>query len=378
SVGADERDPPLFQPQVHVGHHGRGVVGVSHVLELDHRTTVHIVATPIPPPEDNAASPVLPRPCATNRANNRTTRPAPDPPHGCPSAMAPPSGLTTLSSIPPTSIPPASVLTASVFTASVFTASRHASTCPANASVNSTASSRTPPTSLSTALIAGTAPRPRRAGAHPRVADAVSRSPGTPSRARTRSLTTTTAAAPSLTPREWAAVTVPSAVNAGRKRASRSAVNPGRGRSSADSPASGTSSSSNRPSRWAATALAWLRAAKASCRSRLIPASAATTSAAGPMSGSPNSAGANGARGYGVGGSVGHARCGAVEALSTPPASTTSASPAQIWAAAWVIAASPLAHCRSTVTPGTSTPSPARNAATRAGLPPGPKTLPST
>src|SRR5690606_4271293 len=195
SVGADERDPPLFQPQVHVGHHGRGVVGVSHVLELDHRTTVHIVATPIPPPEDNAASPVLPRPWATNRANNRTTSTAPDAPHGCPSAMAPPSGLTTLSSIPPTSIPPASVLTASVFTASVFTASRHASTCPANASVNSTASSRTPPTSLSTALIAGTAPRPRRAGAHPRVADAVSRSPGTPSRARTRSLTTTTAAA---------------------------------------------------------------------------------------------------------------------------------------------------------------------------------------
>jgi hypothetical protein len=51
---------------------------------------------------------------------------------------------------------------------------------------------------------------------------------------------------------------------------------------------------------------------------------------------------------------------------STPPASTTSASPVRIARAAWLTASSPEAHRRLTVTPGTSTGSPARSNAMRA------------
>ncbi len=82
---------------------------------------------------------------------------------------------------------------------------------------------------------------------------------------------------------------VPSAEKIGRIRASRSGVSPARGRSSAVSPPTGTSSASNAPRPAAATARRCERSAYASCRSRLIPARAATRSAASPISGSPSS-----------------------------------------------------------------------------------------
>ena len=53
---------------------------------------------------------------------------------------------------------------------------------------------------------------------------------------------------------------------------------------------------------------------------------------------------------------------------STPPASTSSASPVLIARAAWVIASRPDAHRRLIVTPGVSTGRPASSAAMRATL----------
>ena len=53
---------------------------------------------------------------------------------------------------------------------------------------------------------------------------------------------------------------------------------------------------------------------------------------------------------------------------STPPASTRSASPTLTWRLPWTAASSPEAHSRFTVTPGTSTGSPASSPAMRATL----------
>ena len=59
---------------------------------------------------------------------------------------------------------------------------------------------------------------------------------------------------------------------------------------------------------------------------------------------------------------------GARDIDSTPPASTSSASPRRIWRAPWTTASRPDAHSRLTVTPGTSTGSPASSSAMRATL----------
>src|SRR3954453_7079020 len=109
-----------------------------------------------------------------------------------------------------------------------------------------------------------------------------------------------------------------------------------------------------------------------------MPSSSASRSAASPISGSPTSTGANGARSKrSPPCSGGQNRHGAVEADSTPPASTT---PLVVLsrAAATSMAARPLPHCRSTVSAGMSTGSPAANVATRATSPPGPVQLPRT
>jgi hypothetical protein len=53
---------------------------------------------------------------------------------------------------------------------------------------------------------------------------------------------------------------------------------------------------------------------------------------------------------------------------STPPASTTEASPTATARAAWITASRPEAHSRFTVTPGTVVGRPARRAAMRATL----------
>ena len=73
----------------------------------------------------------------------------------------------------------------------------------------------------------------------------------------------------------------------------------------------------------------------------------------------------------------GQNRQGAVEADSTPPASTTPGSD-RTREAATATAARPLPHCRSTVSAGTAAGRPAASAATRATSPPGPMQLPST
>ncbi|SPB19040.1 hypothetical protein NOV72_06233 [Caballeronia novacaledonica] len=103
---------------------------------------------------------------------------------------------------------------------------------------------------------------------------------------------TTTAAAPSLMPDAFAAVTVPSFENAGFRPESASGVTPWRTNSSvvncSGSPlrcgiAIGTISSSKRPAFCAASALFCDSAANASCCSRVMPNSLATFSAVVPM-----------------------------------------------------------------------------------------------
>ena len=66
-----------------------------------------------------------------------------------------------------------------------------------------------------------------------------------------------TAAAPSLMPHEFAAVTVPSLRKMGRKRASRSMLKPDRGRSSRSLPLMGRISAVNSPASCAARARRW-------------------------------------------------------------------------------------------------------------------------
>ena len=90
---------------------------------------------------------------------------------------------------------------------------------------------------------------------------------------------TTRAAAPSLIPLALPAVTVPSALKAGLRRANDSAVVPGRGCSSVSTrvvpffPATstGTISSSKAPASIAAAARRWLSAASASWSTREMP-----------------------------------------------------------------------------------------------------------
>ena len=82
------------------------------------------------------------------------------------------------------------------------------------------------------------------------------------------SLAITSAAAPSFTPLEFPAVTVPPSRNAGRSDASFSSVVSGRGCSSRSTSPTGTSSSAKRPASCAAAQRRWLSSANASWSSR--------------------------------------------------------------------------------------------------------------
>jgi len=102
----------------------------------------------------------------------------------------------------------------------------------------------------------------------------------------------TSAEAPSLSGEAFPAVTVPSAWKTGFRRPSDSRVESARGPSSEltviASPfrcgiATGTSSASNFPARWAATARWWERSANSSWSSRLTSYLAATFSAVSPI-----------------------------------------------------------------------------------------------
>ncbi len=140
--------------------------------------------------------------------------------------------------------------------------------------------------------MAGTGPMPIRSGSTPATALATMRATGfSPSVLARLASTTSTAAAPSLRPEEFPAVTVPPALNAAGSLASISSVVSGRGCSSSSTrvvgplrrgTSTGTTSCANRPARNASPARRWLSSAKRSCSSRVIPWRSATTSAVWP------------------------------------------------------------------------------------------------
>ncbi len=195
-----------------------------------------------------------------------------------------------------------------------------------------------------------------------------------PYRSTAAPLATTSAEAPSESGEEAPAVTMPSARKTVRSVASFSSVVEGRGPSSAvTSPSltgTGTISRSKCPARWAATARWCERSAKASDCSRVIPSSAATSSAVSPMervTGPSPGAGARSAAAnlglvnrhpsevsktspglaQGVPGfAITH---GARVIDSTPPATTTPASPERTACAAEATAVRPEAQSRLTV-----------------------------
>ena len=101
------------------------------------------------------------------------------------------------------------------------------------------------------------------------------------------SVVTSTAAAPSVSGEEVPAVTVPSAVKAGFRPDSPSAVVPGRMQPSLSTRPAGvwmpTISSAMRPAAWASAALAWEATASASCSAREMAYLRATFSAVMPI-----------------------------------------------------------------------------------------------
>ena len=141
--------------------------------------------------------------------------------------------------------------------------------------------------------MAGTGPIPMIAGSTPATAVDTIRASGRRPSARARSASTSsTADAPSLIPDAFPAVTVPPSRNAGRSRASASAVVSARGCSSrattTGSPffwgtSTGTICQSNRPASIAATALRCDSSANASWRSRSTDQRSATFSAVSPI-----------------------------------------------------------------------------------------------
>jgi hypothetical protein len=131
-------------------------------------------------------------------------------------------------------------------------------------------------------------------GATPAVAYDTTRASGAaPTRRALSDVVTTSAAAPSLMPDAFPAVTDPSLANAGLSAPSVSAVVPARGYSSVRKVtvarpffagiSTGTISAANRPSRIASAARRWLSAANASWSARETPQRVATSSAVMPM-----------------------------------------------------------------------------------------------
>ena len=209
------------------------------------------------------------------------------------------------------------------------------------------------------------------------------------SRARRRDVTRT-AAAPSFSPEELPAVTVPPGLKAGRRRARVSAVVSGRGCSSTSTMTGspffwemGTGTVSSAQYFWSAASFQrrWLERAKASWSSRETPWRSETHSAVWPIDRTPwssaifgftrrqprvvstRAASPRGKPASGLGTTQ-----GARLMLSTPPATTTSAWPEATAMAARLTASRLEAHNRLTVAPGTSTGKPASRAAIRATL----------
>ncbi len=197
-----------------------------------------------------------------------------------------------------------------------------------------------------------------------------------------RASTTATAAAPSLTPQELPAVTVPSARCSGRSRASRSGGHPG------PRPLVGDQAAHRRPSRRRSRRPAGSRAARGVragrvrvLRSRSIPASRGDQVGGHPHvrvaelgRGERRAQVAEPASPPSTGGQNRH---GAVDADSTPPASTTPAPPGPSRRPR-PTAASPLAHCRSTVSPGHRDRQPGPQRGDPGDVAAGPMQLPST
>src|ERR1051326_4861786 len=231
------------------------------------------IAMPQPPPMQRVASPFLDLRFAISCSSVTSTR-VPEAPIGCPMAIAPPLTLTLAGS------QPRSLLTAQA--------------CAANASFASTRSrsSTFQPAFFSAAREAGIGPVPMMAGSTPACAqETIRASTLRPSLAAWLAFMSTTAAAPSLIPEAFPAVTVPSLSKAGLSLETASNVVPWRGDFSASTTKSplrvlmvtGTISSLKRPLFWAASALFWEATANSSCWRRVICHCLATFSAVLPM-----------------------------------------------------------------------------------------------
>ncbi len=146
------------------------------------------------------------------------------------------------------------------------------------------------PARASTFVTAGIGPMPMTRGSTPATAAETNAPKGSAPSSRARSsLAITSAAAPSLRPLEFPAVTLPSFRNAGLSAASFCAVVSGRGCSSRSRPSAGTSWAANRPSASASAQRCWERSANASWSSRDTPQRSATFSPVSPIDSSGNS-----------------------------------------------------------------------------------------
>src|SRR5436190_7736291 len=189
----------------------------------------------------------------------------------------------------------------------------------------------------------------------------------------------TSAAAPSLIPEEFPAVTVPLSRNAGFSAESLSRSVSGRGCSSRSTSPTATSSSAKRPASAASAQRCCDRSAKASWSSRVTAHRSATFSPVSPIDSSGNFAARRGfgnsqprVVSYAVRSPRGNAlsgfpiTSGARDIDSTPPATKRSPSPAATAWQAETTAERPDAQRRFTVTPATDSGKPARRTAIRA------------
>ena len=235
--------------------------------------------------------------------------------------------------------------------------------------------------------VAGTGPRPMISGASAAEADATMRARGvSPCRSIAADPATTIAEAPSLSEEELPAVTTPPPATTGRSPARTSSVVSRRGPSSVStSPPRGvgtaTISGARRPASIAAMARSWLRSAKASASSRVMPSRRATSSAVSGIEKVALSRAArrgfvnrqpievsNASPGFAQARSGFACTQGARVIDSTPPAIIASASPARIACAASATADIPEAHSRLTVRAGSVSGRPASSTAMRAML----------
>ena len=213
----------------------------------------------------------------------------------------------------------------------------------ANASLSSTRSTSSirMPVRSSNLRTAGMGPIPITRGSTPVTALPTNAPSGsTPSTRAFSSLAITSAAAPSLIPLEFPAVTVPPSRNAGFNPASFSALVSGRGCSSRSTPLTGINSTAKRPASAAAAQRRCERSANASWPSRETCQRSATFSPVSPIDSSGN---VSSSRGFGnrhpsvvshaFRSPRGNARSGfaitngARDIDSTPPATNRSPSP---------------------------------------------------